>query len=343
MFFYVLKISKKIMLGIIIIISALFLFNNNVFAQNIKTEYLDFKPFKMAFIPDMTISGEQKDDWILHNESLVIAQDVVKSLNKTENLDFVVFGGDLIDNKDMELADLPMALDVLSNLQVSYYAIPGDRDVNLAKDFIKRDFTDEFNENIPDKKDKTYWAFEPVKNILLIGLDTSIINSSSGKISEEELIWLDNILKANKDKFTIITMHHPAFPLSSTWENFLWKDYLIYNQADFQQVIQKYPQVKLVLSGHHHLGLIKNINKMLFISSPSVVTYPNQYEILTVYPNKIIIENKAISYKQIIKMAKKSIVKTDYAKKYFPVNTSEILKLQKPSSGMDNKNSFMLQ
>jgi Icc protein len=323
--YFKLKSLSKIIL-IIVLISVLFLQNSNIFAK--EQNIYNFKPFKMAFIADTHVSFGQKNSWILHNESFLIFQDTIKTLNKNENFDFIVFGGDLLENKDNELSDLPIVLDVLSELNTPFYIIPGDRDVDLSKNYTKRDFLDEFNNSFEDSE-KTFWITEPVPNVVLIGLDTTITNNFSGSISQNQLLWLDNTLKNNKDKFTIITMHHPAFPVESSKESLIWKDFLLLNSSDFQQIIQKHPQVNLVISGHHHLNFTKKSKGSVFVSSPSIVTYPNSYTVIEASPKEITIKNMSINFKQIIKKAKKNLFKTEYAKNYGLLSSYELLKLQK--------------
>lgn len=165
--------------------------------------------------------------------------------------------------------------------------------------------------------------------MLLIGLDTTILNKFSGEISNDQLVWLDNILNNNKDKFTVIVMHHPAITATNADKNNFEKNFVISNAEEFISLIKKYPQVKLVLSGHHHINLTRKINNIIFIESPSIVTYPNCFKLLTVYPDKIQVENKYITYKQIIKKAKKSITTTKYAQNYNPKRPKDVLSLQK--------------
>ena len=260
--------------------------------EDVKLPYKDFKPFKMVFLPDIHLSFKDNDDGpILYKESLVIFQDVIRSLNNTENLNFAVFGGNLTNNDDSVLTDMPMFLDTMSDLKAKYYAILGDREASSKEEFIK-DF-DEF-------ETQTFWTAEPVENVLLVGLDTSMSGEESGYVNIHQLFWLDNVLKNNRDKFTIITMHHSP--------------HLSLEKPDlFLELINLYPQVKVVLSGHNRVNLVKNDNGKLFINCPSIVSYPNEYKILDIYPDRVEVDNKKISFKQIIKKAKKQIGK-DYKK-----------------------------
>lgn len=233
----------------------------------------EFKPFKMVFLPDACLS----------DDNLVILQDVIVNINKKEDIDFVVFGGNNVNKS----SDMPMFLDTISYLKAQYYAILGDHEAESKEEFIK-----EFEEF----KDQTFWSAEPFDNLLLIGLDTSITGQQEGYLSIQQLFWLDTILKNNPGKFTIITMHHSPYSSLEKPEMFF-------------ELIKRYPQVKLVLSGHDLTTNVKKDNGKLFVNCPSIVTYPNEYKILKIYPDRIEIDTKKISFKQIIKQARKSLGK----------------------------------
>jgi len=296
----------------------------------------NFKPVKMIFLPDTHISFKETEDWILYKESFVIFQDVIKNIKTVPELDFVVFGGDLTDNDDNTLSDLPLFLDSIEDIGVKYFAILGDREADLKNGYTKQDFCAEFRRNGFGNQNFTYWAEQLQNNTLLIGLDTSVENKFEGKLPAEELLWLDNTLKANPDKFTVIVMHHPALQ-STVSDKTVWKKFILQNADEFLNVINKYPQVKLVLSGHHHNYAVKNIAGKLFISLPSVVTYPNSYKILKIYPDRIEVENKNISYKQIIKKAKNILIKTSYARKFNVEKPQKVLKFQEGDKTSRNK------
>jgi len=278
-----------------------------VFSQNLQQESFNFKPFKFAFVPDVHLSFEKQDDWILTNESLVILQDTIRQLDKISDLNFVLFGGDLIDKKENKVSDVELLTDLLSELKFPYYVIFGDRDADTDENYTKEDFTAEYKFNGFENIHQSYWARYFQENILLIGLDSSADNSFDGYLPEEEIKWLENVLSANTNKFTIIFVHHP--PILDFDEHYRLK-----NAAEFQSLIKKYPQVKIVLSGHAHRNYTRNIDGTIYIVSPSIVTYPNEYKILTVYPDRIAVDSREISFKQIINKGKKIIPDTDFAK-----------------------------
>lgn len=309
-----------------------------LFAVKVSAQVQNFKPFKMIFLPDTHVSFKEQDDWILYKESYVIFQDVIKNIKTLTDLNFMVFGGDLVDNKDNTLEDLPFFLDSIADTNINYYAILGDRDADLKEDYTKQFFCAEFRLHGFENPDLTYWAQEPAENILLIGLDTSVENKFEGKISTEQLVWLDEILKNNPDKFTVITMHHPALA-STPQDKTVWNRFILENSNEFLKLINKYPQVKLILSGHHHNFNARNFNGKLFISTPSIVTYPNNYQILTVYPNRVEIENKKISFKQIVKKSKKLLTKTNYATEFDSKKPENVIDFQEGGK-IKNKRVF---
>lgn len=314
---------KLYLFSFVFLLAGLILMPCKVYAQQ-----QNFKPFKMIFLPDIHISFDKEDDEILYKESFVIFQDIIKNIKTLPNLDFIVFGGDLINNDDNALSDLPLFLDSIEDINFKYYAILGDREADLKESYTKQDFCAEFRRNGFKNPDLTYWAEQPTENILLIALDTSVNNKFEGNLSPEELLWLDNTLKSNPDKFTIITMHHPALPIASVDET-VWKHYLLNNSNEFLNIINKYPQVKLILSGHHHNYAVNNINGKLFVSIPSIAAYPNNFKILTVYPDRIEVENRDISFKQIINKAKNILIKTKYAEEFDSKNPKNVLKFQR--------------
>ncbi len=319
------KLYKKFLLGLTLLIIGL-----NLSFTSVGAKQNNPKNFKMVFLPDIHFSTEdKKDDWILYNESFVIFQDVIADLNKIKGLDFIVFGGDLLENKNKNLDNMPTLLDSLEVLQTPYNVILGDRDVDLGRKMNKFNFAREFKRH--GLKDKTYWQAEPIKGFLLVGLDTSVANSKYGEIDFKQLLWLNNVLDDNKDKFIIILMHHPAIKLHYKAKSHPDRSFLLANAIQFRALIANYPQVKMVISGHHHANYAEKRGNILYMSMPSIVTYPNEYKILTINSesNRIDVDTRKIRFKQLIKKAKNDIINSKYAIKYNPRKPNKILDFQR--------------
>ena len=287
-----------------------------------------FKPFKFAFVPDMHLSTHKFDDWILLNESLIIIQDTLKQLNSSD-VDFIVFGGDLVDNEHRDFADLSTMLDLLYTVEKPYYVIFGDREARLNNNLSKEYFAAEFRRNGFMQRGRTYWAEQPLQGLDLIGLDSSVVNQMDGELSPNQMVWLSDQLKRNPANFKIVVLHHPLNP-GHTLNNFYnSRGFELKNSSAVIDLLDRNPGVDLVLSAHHHLNLITERKCIYYINSPSIVTYPCEYKIIEVNDKFIDIKSVPIAFKQMIKKAEDSLKNSKYSEKFSEFKPKEILKLQK--------------
>ena len=106
---------------------------------------------------------------------LLFSRTSLKILNKEPCLNFVVFGGDLTENKDKQLSDLPLFSESAEELKVPYYVIPGDRDVDVMGNLTKQDFCAEFRRNGFSDTNNSYWAQEIVPNVMVTLYDVRVV------------------------------------------------------------------------------------------------------------------------------------------------------------------------
>ena len=117
--------------------------------------------------------------------------------------------------------------------------------------------------------DNTYYAFSPKTDYRIIVLDaTNGENTANGKLSDEQLRFLDDELNQNQDKVVLIAMHHPSV------EPFVSYDHSILNANEINEILVKYTNPIVVISGHYHATKIRTIGNLVFVSTPSMVTYP---------------------------------------------------------------------
>ena len=116
----------------------------------------------------------------------------------------------------------------------------------------------------------TYYAFSPKTDYRIIVLDPVITegNTANGNIPEEQLVFLDNELSQNQDKIVLIAMHHPSV------EPFAAKEHSILNADSFNEILLKYKNPIIVVTGHYHAAKIRHMGNLVFVSSPAMVTYP---------------------------------------------------------------------
>lgn len=288
----------------------------------------NFTPFKFAFIPDMHLSSCKFDNWILLNESLIIVQETLRLLGNSD-VDFILFGGDLIDNEQRDYSDLPTLLDLLYTLEKPYYVILGNREARLNNQLSKEDFTVEFRRYGFADRGITYWQQSPVIGVDLIGLDSSVINESEGEVSPCQQVWLSEMLRRDPNNFKIIALHHPLIPEAPELNFYNAHDFRLNNASALIEILERHQNVDLVLSAHHHLNLITTRNNVHYVNSPSIVTYPCEFRIFEINNNYIEIKNVSINFKQMIKKAEEQLKNSEYARQFKGMKPKDILKLHR--------------
>jgi 3',5'-cyclic-AMP phosphodiesterase len=297
-----------------------------------------FSPFKFAFVPDLHLSSYRFNDWILLNESLLLLQDTVKTINNLD-VDFVVFGGDLIENKQQDYSDMPVLLDVIYELNKPYYVIPGEREADLKPDYDLEHFTAEFRRNGFHTPGYTYWSLNPIEGVELIGLDSTIRNQMNGRVSQEQIDWLQNCLSTRHNNFRILCVHHPLTSGSTAKGFYNSDEFRLTNSDEVRQTIDRFQNVDLALSGHRHLNHVSSSNNTHYINSPSIVTYPCEFRVIKVTPGFIQVENVSISYKQIIKKARQQLIESKYARQFPNIKPKELISLHYGTK--DSRNSVI--
>ena len=129
---------------------------------------------------------------------------------------------------------------------------------------------------------KNYYAFTPKKGFRVICLD-SIIDyklTSNGEISAEQMKWLKKELDDHKKGVVIISTHVPIDePYSSSNHKML-------NEDEVKKLLENYSNPIIVLQGHYHCVKAKQRDNIVYITSPSLVTFPNAFRVININSNK---------------------------------------------------------
>ena len=214
-------------------------------------------------------------------ESPKLLDDAISQINETPDIDFVMFSGDLID-KSFE-KELQAVLPHVENLKYPWYFVFGNHDPCVGGYLTKKLYLEilrNHNSNFTAKK--PYYSFVPQKGYKVIGLD-SIIDTritANGEIDAEQMKWLDEELSKSKKDVVLIFVHVPII------EPFPSEGHRLLNAGEVQALIEKYKNPIAVFQGHYHANKITQHNNVLYVSSPSLVSYPNAFRIVTVRNEK---------------------------------------------------------
>ncbi|MDD3627919.1 MAG: hypothetical protein PHV06_11460, partial [bacterium] len=118
-----------------------------------------------------------------------------------------------------------------------------------------------------------------------------------GHFTPDTLTFLEQDLITNQGKKTLIFIHHLVNPIPSVTDNpYVNASYLLVdNYQAFKTLIEGYPDVWIVFSGHAHFNSVTYDKGILYVVSASVIHYPVQYNILHIYENAVIQEARKIS------------------------------------------------
>jgi len=253
---------------------------------------------RIGLIADPQYADKDDRGVRLYRRSLPKLDTAVHALNQ-EGVDFTVVVGDLVD---MGTKDLRPVMDRLADLKNPVHVLLGNHDYVDAAD------TDSLHKafGMP----APYYAVERGKWVLIL-LNTNEISPYAalpgtehygewekirdklkaekrknvqpwnGGIGTRQLQWMENEVRkaAEKSKDIIIFSHHPLFP-----ENGLEA----LNNREILSVLEKWPNVRAVISGHHHEGNFGTHKGIPIVTLEGMVeTDQNAYGVLELYRNEI--------------------------------------------------------
>lgn len=253
-----------------------------------KSGLLKANKVKFVFIAD--------GHWNLEgNWTHVMHELLIKSLNSLKDIDFIVFGGDNFNNNSPGYEDAGKYESVMKLIRYSKYYILGNKESTPSpkgdplnkEDFKKMFFSPEaeiFGYN---------WKIEK-GDYVFIGLDSSIDNSTPGKLDAKTVDFIESQLKGSPDKHHILMMHHLLKPLGKDDPEWLVKRNTIQNYESIIPRICKYKNLKLWLCAHQHEKKVWNEGHVRVISAPGFVVPPHSYMIIEM-ENGNIIKEKFVS------------------------------------------------
>lgn len=173
------------------------------------------------------------------------------ALQSTKRIDLILVTGDL--------TQIPNALsyqrifDELNQTDIPTICLPGNHDDwKLMKNTLNA-------ENISCKKQIN------LGNWQIICLNSQKPGVAGGRLTESELQFLEKTLQNNKQKPTLVAVHHNCLPTGSTWLDTM----TIENSEALLAILKKNPQIKLLIHGHTHQNQKFKADHLQILSAPS--------------------------------------------------------------------------
>lgn len=215
------------------------------------------KRFLLAQVTDMHIKAGGKLSYRVVDTEGSLARCVAHLLKLPQVPDAVLFTGDLTDfARPDEYANLAR---LLAPLPMPVYLMAGNHDdpelmrAAFASHAYLRQRTGKLDYVIDDF---------PVR---IVALDSTVRGQSAGRLTDSQLAWLDETLRAVAGKPTIVALHHPPF-----WTGIGHMDKMpLANPSELEQVIARHPQVERVVSGHLHRAIVRRFGGTIASTCPS--------------------------------------------------------------------------
>lgn len=111
----------------------------------------------------------------------------------------------------------------------------------------------------------------PAKEVLLgdnwylILLDSQVMGSPLGELTDYQLEWLDRCLKKHADRHALILLHHHPVDSGCNWLD----QHRLRNSHMLDEVLLKYPKAQTLICGHIHQELDLDWNGRRLLTTPS--------------------------------------------------------------------------
>lgn len=222
---------------------------------------------KFAWVGDVHI-GPYKLDYGIHRKGTIYAEKLlgnfVHQMNTSFHPDFVVQGGDLIEDESraVDILNYRKGLAILSKLHCSVYHLVGNHELGKL--------------TISDMKKllgykQLYYATDRGAFRFIFLFTKRLHTRREVRLDAKQLRWLKE--KVKTDKKIILFSHHSLIPIN-TKGNFWFSKHpevtYIKNHSDFHRIIRG-KNVLLALNGHLHWNRKKVINGVPFITIQSLV------------------------------------------------------------------------
>jgi Icc protein len=104
-----------------------------------------------------------------------------------------------------------------------------------------------------------------MNNWQLISLNSQVPGEPGGRVSNEELAFLESGLSAYPYRHALVAVHHHCLPTLSPWMDTM----IIENSPELLAVLEKYPQVKVITTGHIHQVMDMTLRNIRVLGAPS--------------------------------------------------------------------------
>ena len=211
----------------------------------------------IAQISDTHIAGWNKQAY----DVAPMAENLEKTVKHINQLklkaDVTIITGDIGNTGKKE--EYEQAKSILEKLDMPYFVIPGNHDSRESLFSIFGNFHCFRHHEFIQYSINDY-------SLRLIGVDSTALSKPGGELCGARLRWLEHQLIQDKEKPTIVFMHHPPLNLGVAESN---NDGFI-GALELGIILEKHNNIKRILCGHVHLPIFSQWAGTIVSTAPSI-------------------------------------------------------------------------
>jgi 3',5'-cyclic AMP phosphodiesterase CpdA len=201
------------------------------------------------------------------------------------DLDFILLPGDLTQHGEPD--NHAWLRERLAKLPFPAYVVPGNHDVPspipTGQSIAWTEFPYFYRKFGYDNPEQLYYTCQLLPGVRLIGLNSNQFDKEGkqiGRLDDNQLAWLEQVLAEAKDEFILVMVHHNIIEhLPNQSQHPLGRRYMLENAPLLLKMLQN-AGVQLIFTGHLHVQDIAHENGIYEITTGSLVSYPHPYRIL---------------------------------------------------------------
>ena len=292
-------------------------------------EAVEVPAFNFAHITDLHLDVRGESSWQHREKSVPLFIDTLRQIVRLPKLKFVVFGGDQIHYGPRDKESLAVFQEwTTQHLNMPIYMLLGNTEVSPIQGISRLTKQDYINTWIGRgiRPGHTSWGFDPVSGVRVIGFDVTVDGKPHGEASPKALKWLEKELIANRNKkLIIIFTHQLLMPTTERDTGPDWSVWMVKNHEQVRALLKRFPNVRLVVSGHHHTTRVITDRRITYVADPAIVTYPCAFRLFTVNRQGIHLKNIGLSDKALVGRARDLLATDAYAKIYNPADPQSVV------------------
>ena len=241
--------------------------------------------FSIAHVTDIHISEKEKTWGTLARGADELTRRCFAELNAIPDLDAVMITGDVLDVAT--LVEVERFKSLLDILETPWHFIPGNHDGYIdsrsPQAYQPHEALPLFDSRLADPvpyAQNARWSRPLKPGIHLIGLDSRLPDHWSGQVVAEQIAWLKAELDSHQHETVLIAIHHPTFKLTKANDREFFEHFILKNGEEFENLLDGYANVKLVMAGHHHANRVLRHESRLHVNTASLSGYPCEYRLM---------------------------------------------------------------